>query len=275
MRRWRISSRQTTALVAAAAVILGAGLADLRIRSTGGHHPAHHHTAVAVSGESAGAAALSPTTTTTPVLQARLATLGPDTKAVAYAQGPSEAIYTSPGAPSPEQTLSNPNSLGAPLVFLVVSAQGNWLQVMLPERPNGSTGWIQGSTVKLYSDDYLVVVHLGTYQLDLFRKGTLVETFPVAVGDSASPTPTGDFYITELLSTDPDGAYGPYAFGLSGFSDTYTEFDGGPGQVAIHGTDEPWLIGTSASHGCVRLDNTQLVQLVHVLPVGTPVDIVD
>ncbi len=217
------------------------------------------------------------TTTTSPKPQTaedELNTLPAGDRAVAYVKGPEATVYPTPAAGTPSATLANPNSLGAPLVFLVQSAVGNWLNVLLPQRPNGANGWIQASEVRLYSDDFEVVVHLNAHVLDLYQAGRLIQTHEVAVGNAASPTPTGQFYVTELVaSNDPNGAYGPYAFGLSDFSNTYTEFDGGPGQIAIHGTDEPWVIGTSASHGCIRLDNPQLLVLVKVLPVGTPVTI--
>jgi len=217
------------------------------------------------------------TTTTSPRPQTaedQLNTLPAGDRAVAYAKGPEATVYPTPAVGTPSATLANPNSLGAPLVFLVQSAVGNWLSVLLPQRPNGANGWIQASNVRLYSDDFNVVVHLTAHVLDLYQAGRLIQTHEVAVGNAASPTPTGQFYVTELVaSNDPNGAYGPYAFGLSDFSNTYTEFDGGPGQIAIHGTDEPWVIGTSASHGCIRLANPQLLILVKVLPVGTPVTV--
>ncbi|MHB1911507.1 MAG: L,D-transpeptidase, partial [Acidimicrobiales bacterium] len=196
------------------------------------------------------------TTTTRPQPQTaedQLNSLPAGDRAVAYAKGPAVTVYPRPAVGIPSSTLANPNSLGAPLVFLVQSAVGNWLNVLLPQRPNGANGWIQASDVRLYSDDFDVVVHLASHVLDLYQSGRLIQTHDVVVGNAASPTPTGQFYVTELVaSNDPNGAYGPYAFGLSDFSNTYTEFDGGPGQIAIHGTDEPWLVGTSASHGCVR-----------------------
>jgi lipoprotein-anchoring transpeptidase ErfK/SrfK len=70
----------------------------------------------------------------------------------------------------------------------------------------------------------------------------------------------------------PDDAYGPYAFGLSIHSDTQTEFAGGDGRVGIHGTNQPQLIGERVSHGCVRLNNDDVLRLVDMqLPLGAPV----
>ena len=199
----------------------------------------------------------------------------PPPAVVGYAKGSSVAVYpTAATAPGPTTHLSSPNDVGAPLVFLVVRRQGGWDQVMLPQRPNGSTGWVQEGDLTLYHDDFRVVVKLAAHTLDVYRSGVDVDHATVAIGLPSSPTPPGSFYITELLKApDPTGAYGPYAFGLSDFSNTYTEFDGGPGQVAIHGTNQPGLVGRAVSHGCVRLANVNLVALVGLVPVGTPVQI--
>jgi lipoprotein-anchoring transpeptidase ErfK/SrfK len=48
-------------------------------------------------------------------------------------------------------------------------------------------------------------------------------------------------------------------------------FAGGDGQVGIHGTNQPWLIGQSVSHGCIRVNNASIRRLARVLPLGTPV----
>jgi lipoprotein-anchoring transpeptidase ErfK/SrfK len=86
------------------------------------------------------------------------------------------------------------------------------------------------------------------------------------------PTPTGTFFITELLEqSNPRGLYGPYAFGLSAYSNVLYSFGGGPGQIGIHGTNEPSLLGTSASHGCIRVANAVIARLARLLPLGTPV----
>jgi lipoprotein-anchoring transpeptidase ErfK/SrfK len=45
--------------------------------------------------------------------------------------------------------------------------------------------------------------------------------------------------------------------------------------IYIHGTPEEGLIGTPESHGCVRMNNTQVIELYNQVPVGTLVDIVN
>jgi lipoprotein-anchoring transpeptidase ErfK/SrfK len=69
---------------------------------------------------------------------------------------------------------------------------------------------------------------------------------------------------------NPKGAYGAFALGISAHSDTLTEFDGGDGQVAIHGTNQPASIGRAASHGCVRVP-PHVVKQLELVPLGTPV----
>lgn len=199
----------------------------------------------------------------------------PPESTVATATTASVAVYSSPAAGgAPVVSLGNPNSLGAPLVFLVTSTQGPWLQVMLPLRPNGSEGWIRSDQVRLRSDPYQVDVSLSAHRLTVLDGGQSVLQVPVAVGKPSAPTPTGRFYLTELLrSPDPSGAYGPYAYGTSDFSNVYTYFEGGPGQIGVHGTNEPWVIGHDASHGCIRLYDADITKVASLVPRGTPLDV--
>ena len=65
-----------------------------------------------------------------------------------------------------------------------------------------------------------------------------------------------------------------YALALSARSDVYTEFDGGPGQVAIHGRDLlGGTLGDAQSHGCVRLASASITWLAYRIRPGVPVTI--
>lgn len=201
--------------------------------------------------------------------------LGPSPALVAHATVPWLAVYAHPGALFPEEQLANPTPLGADLVLLVDESQRQWLEVYLPQRPNESTGWVRRAEVTVTPDWEHIVVSLSRRTLTFLVDGVVDYRATVAVGSPDSPTPTGHFFVTERLAlTDPQDAYGPYAFGLSGFSNTYYAFDGGPGQIAIHGTNQPWVIGGYASHGCVRLANAAIAELFPEVVDGTPVDIV-
>jgi lipoprotein-anchoring transpeptidase ErfK/SrfK len=198
----------------------------------------------------------------------------PGESIVATAVTRSVPIYRSPSAGRPFARLSNPTAVGAPLVFLVQSRRQGWEHVFLPIRPDGATGWIRDRNVSLAWNPYSLVASLRRHTLVLRNDGQVAARFPAAVGRSVLPTPTGRYFIVELLKQpNPNGAYGPYAFGTSAFSKVLYHFGGGPGQIGIHGTDEHGSIGHSVSHGCIRLRNRDIVRLAHLLPLGTPVTI--
>jgi lipoprotein-anchoring transpeptidase ErfK/SrfK len=185
-------------------------------------------------------------------------------------------VHGSPNGPT-TTTLANPLPEGTPLTFLLTAdspaSVGGWIQVFLPIKPNGSTGWIPVSEVKVQGSPYLLVVNQSKHQLDVYNFANLEHSFPVAVGAPETPTPTGTFYITQLLKTTNPGVYGDYAYGLSGHSPTLTDFDGYDAEIGLHGTGDPSSIGHSVSHGCVRLNNADVDTLVPLLPLGTKVQI--
>jgi len=170
--------------------------------------------------------------------------------------------------------LRSPNDDGAPQVFLVKDRRDGWLDVLLPVRPNGSRGWIKESDVALSPTAYRVRVELEAHRVTVWKGPDVVLSEAVGVGRANAPTPKGEYYITELLRPpDPNGVYGPYAFGLSGFSDAYQTFAGGPGTLGLHGTNDPASVGRDVSAGCIRMRNTAITKLAFELPVGSPVEI--
>ena len=161
--------------------------------------------------------------------------------------------------------------LGSPLVLLVEQERSGWVRVALPTRPNGSSGWLPAEQVRLEPVDDRIEVDLDARTLHLVLDGVEVADTAVAVGTADNPTPTGAFYVTDRVEpTDPDGAYGSFALGLSAHSDTLSEFGGGDGQIGIHGTNDAGSIGRRASHGCIRVPD-ELADLLAAVPLGTPV----
>jgi lipoprotein-anchoring transpeptidase ErfK/SrfK len=162
-----------------------------------------------------------------------------------------------------------------PQVFLVKSLDPNgWVEVLLPVRPNGSTGWVHVTDVSLTPDPYHVVVSLGAHTVTVTKATDVVYSGPVAVGAPETPTPTGSYYLYVLLqSPDPTGPYGPFAYGLSSHSDALATFAGGDAEIGLHGNADASVLGQSVSHGCVRMDNNAITMLSSLLPLGTPVDI--
>ena len=193
---------------------------------------------------------------------------------VAQAVGSVVTVYQAPVRAKVLVTLANPAPGGQPWVFLVKSRRQGWDEVYLPRRPNGSTGWVQAGKVVLAVDAYRVDVSLSAHMVTVWKNDVVVARDRAGVGKPSTPTPTGHFYVVELLAQPtPDGEYGPYAFGLSAFSTALYSFGGGPGQIGLHGTNDPAALGTDVSHGCVRIADAAITRLAHLLPLGTPVTI--
>ena len=194
------------------------------------------------------------------------------TSRVVFVRSKQVAVYRSPHAKHALLVLKKRDRNGTQRAFLVRGTGKKWVHVYLPSRPNGSLGWVRTRAVKMYDNHYRLVVRLRAHRLQLWKKRHLLATFPVATGTPSTPTPRGLYYIVELLQPDnPGGSYGPYSFGLSAHSNVLKTFAGGDGRVGLHGTNEPGLIGSSVSHGCIRLRNAAVRRLARILPLGTPV----
>ena len=83
---------------------------------------------------------------------------------VAQAKVPKVAVFDTSTGTAPSKTLDNPQPSGSPLVFLVQGGEGARLHVLLPIRPNGSTGWIERNDVTLSQHDYRILVALGAHR---------------------------------------------------------------------------------------------------------------
>jgi lipoprotein-anchoring transpeptidase ErfK/SrfK len=224
-------------------------------------------------GDSSTAAAKPPPSTVAagPAVQANL---GVSPMRAATTKGNDIPIYNQPDASgAPAVTLSRLTSYLAPRTLLAFDQYQDWLHVYLPTRPNNATAWVRASDVTLSQPlDYAVRVSLADHKLWVLKDGVVTLTADTAIGSSDYPTPTGTFYFTDPvdLHAQPDTAYGVFAYGLSGHSDVLTEFGGGDGQIAIHGTNDPSGIGHDVSHGCVRVLN-DVIEQISKLPLGTPV----
>ncbi len=185
------------------------------------------------------------------------------------------AIYPDPWSSEPGEYLPEKTILGTQTVLRVIDVPSDgWVQVSLPGRPNGRTGWIRVADVDLSTASSSIRVDLESRRMDVFRDGKLLITTPVAVGSATSPTPAGTFFVTDAidLSAHP-GAWGPFAFGLSARSDVITEFNGGDGIIGIHGTNRPSSIGEARSLGCIRVPNDVIAEMARVIELGTVVEI--
>jgi lipoprotein-anchoring transpeptidase ErfK/SrfK len=128
----------------------------------------------------------------------------------------------------------------------------------------------------------IIVIHRAANRLVLFRGERYVRSFPVATGQPIYPTPLGHFEIVVKeknpwwypptqdawargLKPVPPGPGNPLGTRWMGLS--------APG-VGIHGTSEPWSIGHSESHGCIRMQIPDAEWLYKRVRVGTPVFII-
>lgn len=162
----------------------------------------------------------------------------------------------------------------APLVFLVDKREYGWVRVAVGRRPNGSKGWLRAADVTLSATAYRVEVRLRRHRLIAYEGAKPILRADIAVGRALSPTPQGRYFIADLIKPrNPGGFYGPYALGLSAYSPVYTSFAGGDGQVGIHGTSAPGVIGQDVSHGCIRVRNAVIKRLARRIPLGSPVQI--
>lgn len=119
----------------------------------------------------------------------------------------------------------------------------------------------------------VVVVSIPDRRLAVMENGTVLATFPVAVGAAWSPSPTGEFQIVSRVanpwyyhrgSVVPSGKDNPVGTRWLGLSQP---------RYGIHGTNAPRSIGHAASHGCIRLRNRDMEQLFTMLQVGDSVEI--
>jgi lipoprotein-anchoring transpeptidase ErfK/SrfK len=132
------------------------------------------------------------------------------------------------------------------------------------------------------TSEAIIVIHRGSNRLYLYNGVRLVRTFPVATGQPIYPTPLGHFEIVVKqlnpwwypptqdawargLKPVPPGPGNPLGTRWMGLS--------APG-VGIHGTSEPWSIGHSESHGCIRMQVPSAEWLDQRVQIGTPVFII-
>jgi lipoprotein-anchoring transpeptidase ErfK/SrfK len=247
-----------TAVVVLVALALG-GYAVVRARAAGGG-AAQVPAAVPAPGTP------SPGATTAPEYERWL--VGKATAPVVVRKRPSAgaAVKTRLG-------VRNPNDY--PTLVLVDKVREidgvTWYLVKVAVRPNGSRGWVREGSLAFYTTSAKIVIDLSERMLRTYRRGELKGEYPVAVGKPGLETPTGSFFINQKLKPPrPGGAYGALAIGISAFQPKLSGWEQG-GPVAIHGTNEPWLIGEAVSHGCVRMKDKDVLAVSQVVPAGSPV----
>jgi lipoprotein-anchoring transpeptidase ErfK/SrfK len=145
------------------------------------------------------------------------------------------------------------------------------VQARLPWRPNTASGWIKASQVILRPTSWRIVISTADRSLSVYRRGRLVRRLQVVVGKPSTPTPLGLFSIIGAWTDPPDAFLGSWILPLTAHSDALQQFDGGDGTVGIHGRGGASLLdplGSAASHGCIRVDNSSIDWLVGTIGAG-------
>jgi lipoprotein-anchoring transpeptidase ErfK/SrfK len=171
---------------------------------------------------------------------------------------------------------------GQPNTLLVLDGRTrdglDWVKLLLPYRPNGSTGWVRRDHVVLGTTRYWIDVRTRSRTVTVLRDGKRLRRFRAVVGAPDTPTPVGLAAIYERNpQPDPRAFLGPWALSLTALSEVLENYGGGPGRVAIHGRSGASLrdpLGTARSHGCIRIDNRRVRWMARRVPPGTPVKIV-
>jgi hypothetical protein len=126
----------------------------------------------------------------------------------------------------------------------------------------------------------ILTVDRRTFTLRLFKRLRLAKRYSVAVGAAGYDTPAGLFSIaSKQVNPAWHAPNRAWAGGLAGQTippgdprnPLKARWLGIVGGVGIHGTSEPWSIGSRASHGCIRMRVPDVIDLYDRVPLGAPV----
>ncbi|SEP54500.1 L,D-transpeptidase [Amycolatopsis saalfeldensis] len=186
------------------------------------------------------------------------------------------AVFAAPGsapiaALPPQQHFAE---LATDTKVPVIAEQPGWAQVLLPSRPNGSTGWVylEDPAVTTEHSRYRIAVDREHFALTLFENDAQIGRWTIGVGKAGAVTPAGrTFVLSSILEDHP--TFSPVVLPLGAHSDTHTTFGGGPGTVGIHTWPTATVFGQASSDGCVRIPPDALDVISTTVPLGSVVDI--
>jgi hypothetical protein len=174
---------------------------------------------------------------------------------------------------------------GSPQTLAVAFRKGDWLAVRSPALGNDQLGWVdtRAGGVRLVGRPVSLEVDLSRRELTVIHPHSAMKAgrpiavveppISVAVGASDTPTPTGEFYVTDKLPGADFGTYyGCCILALSGRQPNLPQGWSGGDRLAIHGAPTPtW--GHAVSNGCLHADEADLRYLMKSVPLGTVVEI--
>lgn len=110
---------------------------------------------------------------------------------------------------------------------------------------------------------YKILVDVEESKLYLFENDILSKEYKCSGGKWSTPSPIGTWTITSKAKWG------------EGFGGSWMGLNVPWGKFGIHGTLDPYSLGWSSSHGCIRMDNNDVAELYKIIPIGTRVTIVD
>jgi hypothetical protein len=126
----------------------------------------------------------------------------------------------------------------------------------------------------------VITIDRDSFTLRLFRALRPWKRYGIAVGMAGLETPAGTYHIQDK-QVDPAWHVpnSAWAGSLAGHvipggapdNPLKARWLGIANGVGIHGTAEDWSIGTRASHGCIRMHVSDVIDLYPRVPVGTTV----
>jgi hypothetical protein len=167
---------------------------------------------------------------------------------------------------------------GYRMTMPIIEERGDWLRVMMPERPNGLTAWVQAGQVTRSTSPWRMVIDLSETRVSVYKDGYEAWRAPVGIGKDQTRTPTGSFFVAVIEKPGPPG-YGPIVLDLNAHSEDIQSWDGsGDAIIAFHGPfgaeDLIRAGGGKISNGCIRMLPEDQLKMDGIT-LGTPVDIVD
>jgi lipoprotein-anchoring transpeptidase ErfK/SrfK len=177
-------------------------------------------------------------------------------------------LRASPGSDRILARVGPRTAFGSPTKLAVTGESGDWLAVISAALGNRVRGFVHRSRARLRHDPYSVEIDRSERRLTVWRMGIGLRRIHVAIGAPATPTPRGDFAVTDKLSNFWPSLYGCCVLALSGRQMHATPGWTGGARLAIHvGTG----IGRAVSNGCVRAAEADVRYLMRMLPLGTQV----
>jgi len=178
---------------------------------------------------------------------------------------------------------TNPTVFGNPLVYRVLEGSPDdntqWVKVFVPARPNGTVAYVDERQFSWGSSNRAIEINVSTNTVTVYEGGNVLLSTGAVTGKSSSRTPIANGWVEERLDGSgpnqgfirPGGPYGTYALSLGVFSDDLNSFGGSIPKIALHGTNNPSLIGQYASNGCIRVETAIIHQIAGMVPLGSKV----